>query len=345
MKSGFLLYQNQELAALVEPLLAWYHANRRVLPWRENTDPYRVWISEIMLQQTRVEAVREAYVRFIAELPDVRSLARVSEERLYKLWEGLGYYSRARNLQKAARVVCEQYGGVFPSDAQTLAALPGIGEYTAGAIASIAFEKPTPAVDGNVLRVISRLCENPTDITTPSYKKEVANVLARIYPPTDRGSFTQALMELGAMVCLPGGAPLCERCPLFDLCRCGRKGTWERYPVKRARPARKVEHQTVFLLWCDGKIAVRKREGGGVLQGMWELPCVTGELTPEQVRVRLCAWGITGKPMAQKTKKHIFTHIEWIMHPYILQCPVRSPAFTWTEPDAVALPTAFKKIL
>lgn len=339
------LYNRTPLGALITPLLAWYRANRRDLPWRENTDPYRVWVSEIMLQQTRVEAVKEYYRRFLAALPTVSALAEADEEQLLKLWEGLGYYSRVRNLQKAAQMIMGEHGGVFPSDPAAIAALPGIGAYTAGAIASIAFGLPVPAVDGNVLRVITRLTADTTDITKESFKREVATALAEIYPHGACGDFTQALMELGAIVCLPNGAPLCGSCPLASLCCACRNGEQEQYPVKKAKAARRIEHKTVFILRCDGRIAVRRRTATGVLSGMWELPCIDGALDADGVRTQLNAWDITATPHAQKEKKHIFTHIEWIMHPYTVECSAPPSAFTWVEPEQIALPTAFKKLL
>lgn len=339
------LYNRTPLGALVTPLLAWYRANRRDLPWRENTDPYRVWVSEIMLQQTRVEAVKEYYRRFLVALPTIAALAEADEEQLLKLWEGLGYYSRVRNLQKAAQVIMGEHGGVFPSDPEAIEDLPGIGTYTAGAIASIAFGLPVPAVDGNVLRVITRLTLDATDITKESFKREVATALAEIYPPKACGDFTQALMELGAIICLPNGAPLCDSCPLASLCCACRNGEQEQYPVKKAKAARRIEHKTVFVLRYGDRIAVRRRTAAGVLSGMWELPCIDGMPDENSVRTQLDAWGVTGTPNAQKEKKHIFTHIEWIMHPYTVECAAPYSAFTWVEAEQIALPTAFKKLL
>ena len=206
-------------------LLDWFYTNRRILPFREDSTPYHVWLSEIMLQQTRVSAALPYYERFLAALPDIPALAGCEEEKLHKLWEGLGYYSRVRNLQKAAKIVCAQYGGQLPADYNALLALPGIGEYTAGAIASISFGLPVPAVDGNVLRVFARLYNDPRLVTDPQVKREFTARVMEHQPPAKAGDYNQALMELGALVCLPNGAPLCEQCPLGTLCRARAAGT------------------------------------------------------------------------------------------------------------------------
>ena len=237
-------------------LLPWYEANRRDLPWRRDREPYHVWLSEIMLQQTRVEAVKGYYLRFLDALPSIPDLADADPDALHKLWEGLGYYSRVRNLQKAARVIVEQYGGVFPSDHAAIRALPGIGDYTAGAVASICFGQPTPAVDGNVLRVTSRVdaCYDP--ITDPKVKKAVGARLAAVYPAGRCGDFTQSLMELGATVCVPNGAPHCEVCPCRDFCRARALGCQTELPVKAAKKERRVEEKTVFLLRCGERVAL-----------------------------------------------------------------------------------------
>ena len=206
-------------------LLDWFYKNHRILPFRTDPSPYHVWLSEIMLQQTRVSAALPYYERFLAALPDIPALAACEEEKLHKLWEGLGYYSRVRNLQKAARIVCEQYGGQLPADYDALRALPGIGDYTAGAVASISFGIPVPAVDGNVLRVFSRLYNDPAAVTEPAVKKAFTARVMEHQPPDAPGDYNQALMELGALVCVPNGAPLCEKCPLARLCAARAAGT------------------------------------------------------------------------------------------------------------------------
>ena len=230
-----------ELRQLPIPLLVWYRENARTLPWRSDPTPYHVWVSEIMLQQTRVAAVLDYYRCFLEAAPDVSALAALPQDRLMKLWQGLGYYSRARNLQKAAKQVTEDHGGVFPNTYEAIRALAGVGDYTAGAIASIAFGLPVPAVDGNVLRVIARIAGDCGDITTPAMKKKVTAALAEVIPLDAPGDFNQALMELGATVCLPNGAPLCERCPAAPLCRAFQEGRTGELPVKAAKKARRVE--------------------------------------------------------------------------------------------------------
>ncbi|WP_243112556.1 MULTISPECIES: A/G-specific adenine glycosylase [Acutalibacteraceae] len=342
--------KKMELSKITEPLLGWYGENARSLPWRDNPTPYRVWVSEIMLQQTRVEAVRPYFERFVRELPDLRALAEVSEDRLLKLWEGLGYYSRARNLQKAARAVLEQYGGVLPSDPKELLKLPGIGEYTAGAISSIAYGRPEPAVDGNVLRVLARLTADGRDIRGAAVKRGAAEKLRGVYPAGRSGDFTQALMELGATVCLPNGAPLCAGCPLSALCEGLKTGQAASLPVVSPKPARREEKKTVFLILCGGKAALRKRPETGLLAGMWEFPCVPGTLSAGEARRTLDEWGF---PEAEAEPlpgaKHVFTHVEWHMAGYLAHTKERADGFFWAGPEDLsarcAVPSAYKNFL
>ena len=273
-------------------LILWYEENKRSLPWRETTDPYKIWVSEIMLQQTRVEAVKGYYTRFLAALPDIPALAACEEERLHKLWEGLGYYSRVRNLQKAAKLVCAQYGGQLPADYAALRALPGIGEYTAGAIASISFGLPVPAVDGNVLRVFSRLYNDPGVITEPAVKKAFTARVMEHQPPEKAGDYNQALMELGATVCGPNRKPECGSCPCRKICLGYQHGTAEALPVKSPKRERRQEDRTVFILQCDEKYALEKRPGKGLLAGLWQFPNVTGHLdTAQALAARWSGWG------------------------------------------------------
>ena len=289
------------LEQLSIPLLEWYRDNARSLPWREDPTPYHVWLSEIMLQQTRVAAVLGYYSRFLEECPDVKSLAELPEERLMKLWQGLGYYNRARNLQAAARQIMEEHGGVFPSDYDRVRALKGVGDYTAGAICSIAFGLPVPAVDGNVLRVVARITGDEGDITAQSTKKRVAELLQPIIPLHAPGVFTQAMMELGATVCLPNGAPLCDRCPAREFCTARLENRVDELPVKAKKKARRIEERTVWLLFYEDRVALRQRPPEGLLAGLWEYP----DRLPEGVTVHSRAFGCTAK--------HIFTHIEWHM--------------------------------
>ena len=262
----------EPLELLPIPLLQWYRENARVLPWRSDPTPYHVWISEIMLQQTRVAAVLDYYRRFLAELPTVADLAAVEEDRLMKLWQGLGYYNRARNLQKAARQIMEDHGGVFPNTYEAIHALAGIGDYTAGAISSIAFGIPEPAVDGNVLRVTARITGDDGDIMKPDTKARMGAALKRVMPVEAPGDFNQALMELGATVCLPNGAPLCDQCPTKDFCTARLTERTGELPVKAAKKARRVEERTVFLIFRDGAVALRRRKSRGLLAGLWEYP-------------------------------------------------------------------------
>lgn len=334
------------LPDLVKPLLAWYDRHARILPWRENPTPYRVWISEIMLQQTRVETVKPYYERFLAELPDAASLAAAPEERLLKLWEGLGYYSRVRNLRKAAQMMMEKYGGDFPPTQEELGKLPGIGDYTAGAIGSIAFGRPTPAVDGNVLRVLSRVTADRADIADPATKKRAAEALRAIFPARRCGDFTQSLMELGATVCLPNGEPQCLLCPLAALCEARQLGIAAELPIKAPKKARKVEERTVFVLRSGDLLALRRRPAKGLLAGMLELPNVPGQLSEEQAHQQLAEWqqpltALTPTPGAN----HQFTHIEWRMTGYQADCPTPSPSFEWHTlaelREKLSLPSAF----
>ena len=309
--------EGSRLKALVPPLLAWYEEHGRPLPWREDPQPYRVWISEIMLQQTRIEAVKPYYDRFIRELPDVAALAAVEDDRLMKLWEGLGYYNRARNLKKAAVVVEREYGGRLPGEYRELVKLPGIGNYTAGAIASISYGQAVPAVDGNVLRVVSRVLASREDIRKQSTKKRVEALLAEAMPERDAGSFNQGLMEVGETLCIPNGHPLCGGCPFHPLCLASLRGQTDQIPVKAPPPKRRVEERTVCVLERDGYIGLRKREDKGLLASLYELPNAEGHLAPEELAEtfhlnREAIFSLERLPDA----KHIFSHVEWHMAGY-----------------------------
>ena len=336
-------------AQLPNILIPWFAQNARKLPWREDKDPYHIWLSEIMLQQTRVEAVKGYYQRFLEQLPDIQSLAEAPEDLLLKLWEGLGYYSRVRNLQKAARMIMEQYQGIFPTDYDDILSLPGIGEYTAGAIGSICFDIPEPAVDGNVLRIISRITENFQDVLSPNTKKQVTNALRQIYPSgADAYTFNQSMMELGATVCLPNGAPKCELCPVCHICMAYSNQSWHLLPQKEPKKKRKIEQKTVFVLQCNGKVAVEKRPHSGLLAGLWQYPNVSSALNIQEALNQAALWNV--KPVAVEKEihdKHIFTHVEWHMVCYYLICECESESFVWVDNGAlqseIALPTAFKR--
>lgn len=341
-----------ELSEIVNPLLDWYSEHARVLPWRDDPTPYRVWISEIMLQQTRVEAVIPYFERFVAELPTVEALARAEEPRLLKLWEGLGYYSRVRNLQKAARAVMEQYGGALPREPEELEKLPGIGAYTAGAIASIAYGRAAPAVDGNVLRVIARVTASRASISEPAAKRGMEQALKQIYPAGRAGDFTQALMELGALICVPNGAPKCEACPLYSLCAAREQNLTEELPVKAEKKARKIEPRTVFLILCGDAVLIQKRPEHGLLAGLWEFPSADGALTKPQALEWLKERGFVPQKLERLPQaKHIFTHVEWRMTGWLAAVPGIPDGCGFLAADreellqTYTLPSAFKAFL
>ena len=313
------------------PLVDWYKKEARPLPWREEPTPYRVWVSEIMLQQTRIEAAREYFNRFTRAFPTVEALAAGELDDVLKLWEGLGYYSRARNLHKCAKTVCDAYGGVFPPDAAALRALPGIGDYTAGAIASIAYGLPEPAVDGNVLRVLARMERFGESIGSDKVKKRFREALRPIYPAGECGAFTSALMELGETICTVG-TPDCARCPVAAHCEAHRRGEEMLYPVLPEKKPRRIENRRVLLLLCGDTCAVRRRAAAGLLASMWELP---NDLVPDAPE--------GGEPCGAAV--HVFSHVEWHMRGYIVRCREKLPGYVWVtraEREALAMPTAFR---
>ena len=330
-----------------QALLPWYRDHKRDLPWRRDKEPYHVWLSEIMLQQTRVEAVKGYYERFLNALPTVGALASCDDELLHKLWEGLGYYSRVRNLKKAAIRIMEDRGGEFPTEYEKIRALPGIGDYTAGAISSICFDQPRAAVDGNVLRVISRITEDATPIDLPARKKEVTAALEAVYP-AQAGEFTQALMELGATLCGPNWTPRCEECPCNSFCGGYLHGTAERYPVKLPKKEKRVEEKTVFVFSCDGRYALQKRPEEGLLAGLWQFPNVAGKLETAQALEKAQQLGLRPREIIKQIeRKHIFTHIVWKMRGVYLEVAEESEDFCWLTAQQIheeaALPTAFRQ--
>ena len=336
-----------ELEQLPIPLTQWFYEHARTLPWRSDPTPYHVWVSEIMLQQTRVAAVLGYYRRFMEELPTVEALARAEEDRLMKLWQGLGYYNRARNLQKAARQIVTDFGGVFPDTYESILSLAGVGEYTAGAIASIAFGIPVPAVDGNVLRVVSRITGDSGDILRPETKARMRAALLETMPKTFPGDYNQALMELGATVCLPNGAPLCDQCPAAHLCTARREGRTGELPVKSPKKPRRAEDRTVFLIFYKGRVALRRRPARGLLAGLWEFPnepaCDEGALE---------RWGVSPLRLEHGgAGRHIFTHIEWHMTALVVEAagPALPPGWVWASPRELereyAVPNAFQPFM
>ena len=339
------------LNEIVQPLISWYRQNKRLLPWRDQKNAYYTWVSEIMLQQTRVEAVKPYFLRFIGELPDVKALAECPEEKLMKLWEGLGYYNRVRNMQSAAQVVVAEYGSVLPASYDELLALKGIGSYTAGAIASIAYDIPVPAVDGNVLRVFSRITEDRQDIMKKSVRRQVEEKLLGIMPKEAPGDFNQALMELGAVVCVPNGPARCMECPVAALCKAYHHGTVDELPVKAPKKKRTIENRTVLVIQDGERTAIHKRPQEGLLAGLYELPNVEGHLSMDEALQKVKEMNLEPlhiEPLPEA--KHIFSHIEWRMIGYRIRVSSleerKESSFIFTEKKQsekqYAIPSAFR---
>lgn len=315
-----VVLEDERLYQMGEPLIAWYRNHKRELPWRDITDPYRIWVSEIMLQQTRVEAVKPFYARFLDALPTVSDLAEAKEDQLLKLWEGLGYYNRVRNMQKAAQQVMDIHGGVFPQSFEAVRNLTGIGNYTAGAICSFAYGIPKPAVDGNVLRVISRITGSYEDIMKAGTKTKVEQQLEAVIPKDSACDFNQGLIELGALVCVPNGAPKCEDCPLAHLCVAKQKGLQGELPVKKKAKERRIEQKTVLIFQDGEALAIHKRATKGLLAGLYEFPNLEGHFTEKEVIAYSKKIGLSPlhiKPLGQA--KHIFSHVEWHMTGYLIR--------------------------
>ena len=339
--------EEQVLIAMFEALIPWYEAHKRELPWRQDKEPYHVWLSEIMLQQTRVEAVKEYYRRFLTTLPTIADLAEAPEEQILKLWEGLGYYNRVRNLQKAAQTICADYAGVFPSEYAQIRSLSGIGDYTAGAIASICFAAPTPAVDGNVLRVYSRLLADDANIDLQTTKKRITGKLQETYPRKNPGIATQALMELGATVCVPNGAPRCDVCPVAEICQARKQDTWRDLPVRSEKKKRKIVDKTVFILLTEDTVALHKRSASGLLAGMWEFPNVDAKLDKQEAVTQVTGWQTEPVDLLMQTSyTHIFSHVEWHMTAYYIRCRKTNKKWKWVTKESLdetyALPSAFR---
>lgn len=339
--------EEQVLIAMFEALILWYEAHKRELPWRQDREPYHVWLSEIMLQQTRVEAVKEYYRRFVTALPTIPDLAEAPEEQILKLWEGLGYYNRVRNLQKAAQTICADYTGVFPSEYAQIRRLSGIGDYTAGAIASICFDAPTPAVDGNVLRVYSRLLADDANIDLQTTKKRITGKLQETYPRKNPGIATQALMELGATVCVPNGAPRCDVCPVAEICQARKQDTWRNLPVRSEKKKRKIVDKTVFILLTEDTVALHKRSASGLLAGMWEFPNVDVKLDKQEAVTQVTGWQTEPVDLLMQTSyTHIFSHVEWHMTAYYIRCRKTNKKWKWVTKESLdetyALPSAFR---
>lgn len=347
-----VILENEQLYEMVEPLTTWYQKNKRDLPWRHHVNAYRVWVSEIMLQQTRVEAVKPFYHRFMEALPTIQDLAEAEEDKLLKLWEGLGYYNRVRNMQKAAQQIMEDYNGRFPESYEEISKLKGIGNYTAGAISSFAFGIPKPAVDGNVLRVISRILASNEDIMKQSVRTKVELALEKVIPEDNPSDFNQGLIELGAIVCVPNGEPKCEECPVSHLCKAKALGCQMELPVKKKAKERKIEKRTVLVFQDGETVAIRKRPAKGLLAKMYEFPNLEGHLTMDEV-IEYCK-SIGLAPVFVKelpAAKHIFSHIEWHMTGYAVRVDELEKNCTepmiFAQPEEVqktySIPAAFEK--
>lgn len=343
---------NPALYEMPGRIVDWYRANKRELPWRQNPEPYRVWISEIMLQQTRVEAVKRYYARFLEELPEVQDLAEAPEDKLLKLWEGLGYYNRVRNMQKAAQQIVVDYDGVFPDSYEEILKLKGIGNYTAGAIASFAYGIPKPAVDGNVLRVITRITGDDSDILKQSTKKRMEDALEKVIPEDAASDFNQGLIELGAIVCVPNGDPKCGECPVSDLCEARKQGRIGELPVKQKAKARRIEKKTILIFRDGEKTAIQKRPEKGLLAGLYELPNVPEHLTMEEVTGYCKSIGLMPVHIRELPEaKHIFSHVEWHMTGYVIKVDelekTNKKEFLFIHPEEIEktypIPSAFEK--
>lgn len=343
--------EKEQLKKITRPIVLWYQENKRMLPWREDKSAYAIWISEIMLQQTKIEAVKSYYARFMKEIPDIQTLANIPEERLLKLWEGLGYYNRARNLKKAAIQIQEEYLGKMPNTYENIVKLAGIGEYTAGAIASIAFKEKIPAVDGNVLRVLSRILASNKDVLLPATKKEMTAILQEIMPE-EAGDFNEGLMELGETICIPKGTPFCEKCPVQDYCEARRLNLTEQIPVRIQKVKRKQKKKTVFFLIYQDKIAIQKRKNKGLLGGLYEFPNIDYWIKKSEIDSVLEGWNLekkNAKIEEFEEKNHIFSHVEWKMKPIMVEVKKANTDFIWVTEKEIntkyAMPTAFTKLI
>ena len=334
----------KEIAPLI---INWYQENKRDLPWREDKNPYHIWISEIMLQQTRIQAVKKYYERFLKDLPTIVDLANVDEEKLLKLWEGLGYYSRARNLKKSAQIIVEKYHEKMPQNYKELLKLPGIAEYTAGAIASIAFLERVPAVDGNVLRVISRVIGSKKDILLLETKQEITELLKEIIP-VEADLFNEGLMEIGERICLPNAVPLCDKCPLCNHCIAKKENLTNIIPVRIKKTKRKIENKTIFILVYQDEIAILQRPATGLLANLYEFINIDGFMEEKEIKDQMQKWNLESQKVTNLgRKKHIFTHITWEMQGYRIELKNKNDLFIWIKKDELdktyALPTAFAK--
>lgn len=337
-----------------DDIIEWYRKNKRQLPWRDTKDAYRIWVSEIMLQQTRVEAVKPYYARFLKELPDVKALAQAEEDKLLKLWEGLGYYNRVRNMQKAARQIVIDYHGEFPDTYEEICSLTGIGSYTAGAISSFAYNLAQPAVDGNVLRVITRITGDDRDIMKQGTRKSIEERLKKVIPKHAPGDFNQGLIELGALVCVPNAEPGCGKCPAFMYCEARKQNRIGELPVRKKPKKRRIEKHTILVFRDHDKIAISKRSGRGLLAGLYELPGVEGHLTPDEVTAYCKDIGLMPIQIRSLGEaKHIFSHVEWHMTGYAVLVDelekINKKEYLFVRPEEIKetypIPSAFESYM
>ncbi|MCI9217325.1 MAG: DNA/RNA nuclease SfsA [Dorea sp.] len=337
-----------------DDIIEWYRKNKRQLPWRDTKDAYRIWVSEIMLQQTRVEAVKPYYARFLKELPDVKALAQAEEDKLLKLWEGLGYYNRVRNMQKAARQIVIDYHGEFPDTYEEICSLTGIGSYTAGAISSFAYNLAQPAVDGNVLRVITRITGDDRDIMKQGTRKSIEERLKKVIPKHAPGDFNQGLIELGALVCVPNAEPGCGKCPAFMYCEARKQNRTGELPVRKKPKKRRIEKHTILVFRDHDKIAISKRSGRGLLAGLYELPGVEGHLTPDEVTAYCKDIGLMPIQIRSLGEaKHIFSHVEWHMTGYAVLVDelekINKKEYLFVRPEEIKetypIPSAFESYM
>lgn len=334
-------------------LIEWYRQNKRSLPWRDTGNAYDVWLSEIMLQQTRIEAVKPKFYLFKETFPTIEDLSKADDDLLLRVWEGLGYYSRARNLKKCAQILVEQYNGKLPEEYDQLIKLPGIGPYTAGAITSIAYHKPHSAVDGNVLRIFARLFEITDDIRDTKTKDNIQNIIDSYLKnhPEQSSDFNQGCMELGEVICVPNGNPKCDICPIHEFCLASIHHKTETIPYRSPLNKRKIINRTLLIIRDGNHFLVHKREKNGLLAGMYEFIGVDSFLTKNEIITTLEKQNI--HPLKIKKlpdAKHIFTHLEWHMHAYEITVEQIESIekedymlFDRTDLSSKAIPSAFKK--
>lgn len=328
----------------IRNLEEWFLENKRVLPWRNDKNPYHVWISEVMLQQTRIEAVISYYERFMRTLPDISSLAKVEDDQLLKLWEGLGYYNRARNLKKAAVMIMDEYRGEFPNTYSEIIKLPGIGEYTASAISSICFGERQVTVDGNVMRVFTRFYNDFSNISKDSTRKMIHDRLLS-FPFLSPGNFNEGLMELGEVICLPNGIPKCDICPLRGGCLSYKNNNYFMFPVKDEKKVKEEIELTVIVPIWEKKTYVRKRKSPGLLHNLYEFYNVVGNKSADEVCELSKEFGRVKSIKRSICYTHVFSHKKWKMQSYFvfLESVICQDMFFSVSDieDNFALPTAF----